>query len=464
MRGVREPWSVLVALVPSLTTHGLAVVVGLLIYVLTTRVRRYRRPPTAAIAWVLGLMALPYLVLPAYLLFGTRKLAHHSVRTRAVAAWPSHWAERLLAGLGVAPAADARATLHQDGAAALAALRATIASATARLDIATFILADDAVGAEVMALVTARARAGVRVRLLIDGMGAFVISRRSLRALRAAGVDVRVFRPPLALGSSPRNLRNHRKLTIADGQRLWAGGRNLAAEYFDERSPDTSWHDLTFDLDGDAAVQASLQFEADWRAAGGAPHAAPPHAAPPYPAPPNCRAQFVPSGPDQPEDTVYALLIEACYRAERRLVAVTPYFVPDQNLETALRVASRRGVQVTLILPARSNHRLADFARSRSLRALADAGAEVLLVPFMVHAKAFVIDDAVGVAGSVNLDLRSLLLNYEFAVAFYSREQIDWLAAWMERLRPRAARFDAAPPGLIRDLAEGLVLAVGFQL
>jgi len=174
--------------------------------------------------------------------------------------------------------------------------------------------------------------------------------------------------------------------------------------------------------------------------------------------------QFVPSGPDQVEDTVHALLVDACYRAERRLFAVTPYFVPDESLETALRLAARRGVQVHLHLPRRSNHPLADFARSRSLRALSAAGAQIHLLPFMLHAKAVVLDETLAISGSVNLDLRSLLLNHEAAVVFYGQEQVRWLSAWIEDLRAQATPFDATPPSLLRDFAEGLLLTLGFQL
>jgi cardiolipin synthase len=447
---------------PSTGAHWLMVAVGLLVYVLNTRIKRERRPPTAAVGWVLGIIALPYLVLPAYLMFGARKLTRVSLFTPRAAAG-DHWAERLLASFALAPAAPARVRLHRDGEQSLIALREVIEGARARLDVSTFILGDDAIGREVIALLSAAARRGVHVRLLLDGVGAVLgRSRRAFRDLRTAGVDARLFRPPLArVVDGPRNLRNHRKLTIADGALLWAGGRNLASEYFSGRDGVPAWVDLSFDLEGPVARAAAAQFEADWLASGGQPQ---------EPATArevehsDGRVQFVPSGPDQIEDTVHALLVDACYRAERRLLAVTPYFLPDQTLETALRLAARRGVHVVIYIPAASNHRLADFARSRALRNLAAAGAEVRLLPRMVHAKAFVVDDVLAVSGSVNLDLRSLLLNHESAVAFYGTEQIQWFAAWIEELGAGATAFDATPPSLVRDFAEGLLLTLAFQL
>jgi cardiolipin synthase A/B len=178
----------------------------------------------------------------------------------------------------------------------------------------------------------------------------------------------------------------------------------------------------------------------------------------------NGRAQFLPSGPDQAEDTVHALLIDACFHARERMLAVTPYFVPDAALEGAMRLAARRGVRIDLVLPAVSNHRLADFARSRVLRRLGRAGVSVHLLPYMIHAKAVVFDESLAISGSVNLDSRSLLLNYECAVVFYGASEIDWLANWVGGLIPDGQPFDGRAPGLWRDIAEGLLLTVAYQL
>lgn len=175
-------------------------------------------------------------------------------------------------------------------------------------------------------------------------------------------------------------------------------------------------------------------------------------------------AQFLPSGPDQTEDTAHALLIDACFRAEHRILAITPYFVPGDGLRDALRLAARRGVQVTIAMPAVSNHRLADFVRARAMRDLARAGVSFRMLPFMAHAKAVVVDDELAMCGSINLDLRSLLLNHEAAVVFYGATEIEWLAEWIETTASAGEPYRARRPGLMRDLAEGLLLTVAFQL
>jgi cardiolipin synthase len=447
---------------PRVTAHSLAIVVSVLTYVLTTRAERERRAPAIAIAWVLGMMAFPYLVLPMYLMFGRRKLPRRTSGWSGRRSYVQHWAEDLIESFGLPPAAPAQVTFHQDGAESHAGLVSILQGANRRLDICTYILGDDSLGREVTDLMMAGAERGVRVRFLIDGVGALQLPRSRLRELGDAGVETAIFSPLLARKTpGPRNLRDHRKLVVADGERLWAGGRNLAAEYFMGDNGIVPWLDLTFELSGPTAASAALQFEADWKAAGGEPAGAIAVSEPP------CTeglSQFLPSGPDQMEDTVHALLIDACFQATHRMLAVTPYFVPDVSLETAMRLAARRGVKIDLCIPAKSNHILADFVRNRSLRALSNAGVSIHLLPWMNHAKAVVFDDGIALCGSCNLDSRSLLLNYESAVVFYDAREIEWLAAWIRALIPSAGAFDNRPPGLWRDICEGLLLTVAYQL
>lgn len=454
----------LIAWLPSVSQHLLFGALAVLVYVLTNRARRQPRAPTTAIAWVMGLALLPYFVLPLFLLFGRRKLRPLGRPRLRGSAAPrfTHWAADLLDGFELAPPSPNRARLHADGRAAREALWETLASARHRLDVCTFIIGRDSFGDAVVERLAERARAGVRVRVLLDGFGALQLPRRHFDRLRAAGGEVAVFRPLLSLrNNGPRNLRNHRKLVIADDHRLWTGGRNLAAEYFEGDASKPAWTDLSFDIEGPVASAAAWQFERDWSAVR---QSAPRTVAPATPMPDGAPMQFLPSGPDQAEDTAHALLIDACYRAEHRILAATPYFIPDDALRDALRRAARRGVAVDIVLPASSNHRLADFARTRAMRDLAEAGVAFHLLPAMSHAKAVVVDEQLALGGSINLDLRSLLLNHEAGVVFYGAAEIAWMAHWIEAQRAQGCAYQPEPASLGRDIAEGLLLAVAFQL
>lgn len=463
------------------TTHGLLVMLGLLIYVGASRARHQRRHPSAAIAWVVLLVLLPYMALPLYLLFGNRKVVRAQA-TRPVplppgtlgpGTSPAMRFEQLALAMALPPAASyQRLGIHADGQQARQSLVDLIGSARQQLDVCTFLLGGDVLGQALAELLMRKAAEGVRVRMLIDGIGVYLGGRPGLRRLSAAGVQVTLFVSPWRSALPGRtNLRNHRKMAIADGERLWCGGRNLAAEYFvgdpNASPPKAPWIDLTFDLLGDLARQAQARFDQDWRFARQAQFSR--HAAiePPTPASTSTDApgaQLIPSGPDQADDTVYTLLISSCFNAQRRILAVTPYFVPDATLLMALTLAARRGIAVDLVLPRHSNHRLADMARHAALRDMSAAGARVWLLDTMIHAKAIVIDDELAMVGSANLDERSLFLNYELMVAFYRADDVDGFARWIEAHRAKASSYRARPPTVAREIGEGLIRWLAFQL
>lgn len=479
---------------PALTPleHVAFVAAGLLTYLVVTRVRRQRRHPYAALAWVMGIAAFPYLGLPLFLVFGTRKVVRPATPRQPAPAGPwaalaPLWATRLLAALGVAGARpQAVVRFESDGEAALAQLQRVIGSARHTLDLCTYVLGDDEVGAAVAAALADRARAGVRVRLLIDSIGSLKSAHSHDAMLKNAGVRTRLFMPALGRPGRGRvNLRNHRKLLIADGAVVWSGGRNLANEYFIGRVGEPPWLDLSFAAEGALAAQAQALFDGDWRIARGARQAlrlgyaerfarqqaleqpsdaADYAAAPSTDATVSSLAQWVPSGPDFHEDVLHALLVSAAFHAEQRLLLATPYYVPDEAVQEALVLAAKRGLQITLLLPRRSNHRLADWARGRAVRELVEAGVDVRLLPAMLHAKAVVVDDVLALCGSANLDSRSLFINYEAMAAFYGRAEIDWLADWINAHAAQAEPASAKPPSWLRDIGEGIVATLAFQL
>lgn len=451
-----------------LSVHGLIVALGLLTYIVTTHSLQQRRSPTAAISWVLTIALVPYVGLPLYLFFGTRKLAPHGrhvlpKKPRPALDSDAAWSRLLAASMGQPPVAGYRDLhIHAEGKHALQSLWELIDGAEHELVLCTFIIGRDTIGRELIARLIRKAKAGVKVRLMLDGVGRVMGGSINLRALRAAGVQValhgRILHMPFR---SHANMRNHRKLVVADGVRLWCGGRNFATEYFGGDGKHEPWQDLSFDLEGPLAAQARELFERDWAFATGSPRVEGTRVARGARVP---FAQVIASGPDQVDDTVHDLLVTACFKARKRIIAVTPYFVPTYALLKALSLAARQGITVDLVLPRSSNHWMADFARHRGLRELATAGARIWLAPYMLHAKTVVIDDSMALAGSVNLDSRSLLLNYELMVAFYAGADVRRFSRFADKHRQQSVRYEAHKAGLLRDLTEGLVLWLAFQL
>jgi cardiolipin synthase len=444
-----------------ITTHGFAAAASVLIYVARTRVRHQRRTPGTAIAWVLALLFVPYVALPLFLLFGSRaaRKVAHLVPEPPDGDWICDYSR----ALGLPPRRSGRATVHFDASESMTSLFATIANAKSTLDVGVFLFAGDRFGCDVAERLAARCREGVHVRVMVDGVGLLLKSRDAVAKMRASGVDVRIFHAPSLLNLSSVDVRNHRKCAIADGTSVWMGGRNLAEEYFADRG-DASWRDLTFDCVGPVVRDVAQQFERDWQ--GAVPRAASAPAQPvdvrPRPADDGA-FRFVATGLDQPDDTLRSLLLSAAFRAKRRYHIATPYFVPDSALLDALRLACVRGVDVRILVPARSNHRLADFVRGRSLRLLAGVGATIRLCPRMNHAKLVIVDDDIAFAGSANFDTRSLLINYEAMMLCTAPEDVERFGEWMTRAVADSGDFAVARVPLWRDIAEGLLLAAAFE-
>jgi cardiolipin synthase len=454
--------------------HGLVVMLGLFIYVTSSHTLHLRRHPSAAIAWVVALALLPYVTLPIYLIFGIRKVKGYQppVRSDELRFLNSHpdalgaRTQQLAATMALPAASTYRQLdIHEDGTQALQALRHMIDGATHTIDLCTFIFTRDVLGNEIAQSLKRRAREGIKVRLLVDGVGAYLGHRAGFASLADAGVQVALFVPPLRSSLRGRtNLRNHRKMVITDSEWLWCGGRNLATEYFEGDATSPPWIDLSFDLQGALALQARQQFDQDWAFANGsAPHEPPPVINRNFPAN-SVLGQLIASGPDQTDDTLYTLLISSFFVSRKRILLVTPYFVPNATLLMSLTLAARRGVTVDLLMPKKSNHRLADLARHRALRELTAAGARVWFSPHMIHAKAVVVDDDLAFAGTANLDERSLFLNYELMVALYEPTDVKRFAQWIARQQGSAVPYQPRPLTFWREIREGLLLWLAFQL
>jgi len=256
------------------------------------------------------------------------------------------------------------------------------------------------------------------------------------------------------------NLRNHRKIAIFDHARAMIGGRNLALEYMGPQPYPKRWVDLGTLIEGPAAVLLNQVFIADWCFAARQPTERLQAEIPDdiVQSRGTGDLQVVASGPDVPGDPLYEGIISMIQEAEKSVWVVTPYFIPDDVLQRSLIVKARAGRDVTLVLPAVSNHPVTDFARRYYTRELRKAGARILLHDRgMMHAKAVIVDDRVGLVGSANFDLRSLFVNFEVGVLIYSRPEILALRAWAENLMAACSEPKPDPNRhLVRGIAEDL--------
>ena len=433
-------------------SHLLSVITALTATLMVVRLLATDRTPQSLVAWILALTFLPLAAIPLYFLIGTRKFPRRAKRgmfatpapaTPAVQGGP---VARVLQELGAPPPRDGHGfELLGDGERAYAGLMALIAGAQRSIELTLFILGDDATGRSVAAALAERAQAGVRVRVILDAVGSAKIARRAARQIHDAGGEVREFMPLIHAPLRGRNnLRCHRKLAVVDGERVFLGGMNVAEEYMGPTPLAGRWRDIAGIVSGPIAADAVAIFESDWAFCGGSSESAGARATSVPAAAGDATVELVPSGPDMAQDTFYNAVLTAIFVAVDRVVIVTPYYVPDDVVQRALVLAARRGVRTQLVMPAQSNHALADFARRSLLRELAGAGVELHFYPRgMVHAKAMVVDDAFAYIGSPNMDMRSFFLNYEDALCIYSAPHIAMVRAWVDAL---LAECTTVPP------------------
>lgn len=447
---------------PPLATLGF-----LLALVLLAHLLKQQRSPVSTMAWLLIIILVPFVGVPFYLMFGGRKMRKLASKKERVYPAPTSTpigtlggtAERILQSYGVPPAtAGNRVALVPTGDEAYHKLLEIIDAAKRSIHITTYILGTDSVGRSIVDRLAARAAQGIEVRLLLDSYGSWRVRRKYLAKLYDAGARVAFFMPILHVPFRGRaNLRNHRKIVVVDGAVGLVGGMNLAEPYMGPQPDPRRWRDLSLVVEGPAAYDLDELFCSDWKFTTGEDMKP---AERPEPAPPPANdtpVQVVASGPDVDGDPLYDSLISMVFAAKERIWIVTPYFIPDEALARAIELASRRGVDVRLVVPQHSNHLMADLARVSYLRQVHDAGGNVLLfTPVMVHAKVLLIDNDLSVIGSANMDIRSLFLNYEVALFLYARHQVAASALWIEGLMSQC-KPGLPPRGRFLELAEGVV-------
>jgi cardiolipin synthase len=415
--------------------------------------------PYAALAWILAMFAMPVVGLFFWWAFGRKHLARKRRRRRKASAhvWKSLAEVRQDAGAApregfvgllplklpkeeaswvFPPTAGNHVRLLNDGDEFFPALETAIREARDHIHVLFYIWNDDATGRRFRDLLAESARAGVHVRLLCDAFGGPSVGGAMMDPLRDAGGKVALFLPPKFFTRSPAlNFRNHRKIVIADGQVGLVGGLNVGDEYTH------NWRDLAVAIRGPAVDQLQEVFVDDWYFASGEDitnkryfgkwredeetirheHAVENSDAA------NEVSEHVDQGDAELSPTAMAgdaacavvasghdALFISLTHARKRIYITTPYFIPDPAILTALRTAVYLGVDVRILLPAKTDAPLVRLAARSYYSALLHAGVRLYeYQPSILHAKSLVIDDNLSVVGSANMDLRSFRLNFE---------------------------------------------------
>jgi cardiolipin synthase len=435
-----------------------------------------RRSAAATLAWLLVLAFLPVVGLIVYRLIGPLRLERKRLRRRvgrvvveeatgAMARIRELADEDLQValvpmGLGEWPPLHASAVeLHHDGDSAYASLLSAIEEARHHVHLEYYIWEPDQIGTRLRDLLVAKAKAGVKVRMLIDATGSADLKRRFCKPLLEAGVELARFNPVSLRFLRPRRIdfRTHRKIVVCDGKIGFTGGMNITDVHSAALCP-TYWRDTHVRLEGAAVWPLQRIFIEDWHFATEAP---PPTGAELFPLPGGARShivQIVASGPDHDQMSIHRTFFTAITRATSRIWLTTPYFVPDEATMAALCTAALRRLDVRLIIPERGDSRLVDLAARSYVPELLACGVKVYeYLPRFIHSKTFVIDDDLAIVGTANIDNRSFRLNFEIVAVLYDRGAAAEMARAFEEDLAGCRRIetkDLAGKSLPRRLGE----------
>jgi cardiolipin synthase len=430
----------------------------------------YKRDTRAVIAWV-GLAWLsPFIGALSYYVFGINRIQRRAVSLSIRKAWreagkleltdietaqkevllahPQAGSmillSRHLSTRVIQPGNTIRPLINGDT--AFPAMLEAIRGAKKSISLLSYIFDNDAIGKQfVQALAEARER-GVDIRVLVDGVGVrYGPWPNILKPLRKAGIKAALFLPtrvPRLRGTA--NLRNHRKILVVDGSCGFTGGTNIRANHcldLDLKHPAQCLH---FSLEGPVIVHLQQTFAVDWAFATGESLQGE-HWFPSFERRGDSWARGISHGPDEDFERLGDLMIGALSMAKTSVQIVTPYFLPPPTLQQLLAVTAMRGVKVDILIPAKSNIPIMDWATIAELSPLLAKGCNIYLTaaPFD-HTKLMVVDDAWSLIGSTNWDSRSLRLNFEFNVECYDRDLAAQLRAIVTDKLKTARKLSAA--------------------
>ena len=435
------------------------------------------RTAQGAIAWAVSLNTFPYVAVPAYWVFGRRKFEGYVERFQKHDAQLRQFLHELQSSLAPyeiareerVPDSEALKPLARspllgrndvelliDGKATFDSIIEGIGRARHSVLVEFYIVRDDGLGRRLQQAMMAKAREGVQVLFLYDGIGSHGLTRAYRDQLQDAGVEVSPFKTTQGSGNRFQlNFRNHRKIVVVDGAETWIGGHNVGDDYLGLHPETAPWRDTHVHIVGPAALLAQLTFAGDWY---WATKKLVSLSWEPQPAETgNVAALVLASGPADRLETAQLFFVHALNAARDRIWIATPYFVPDEAVLTALQLATLRGVDVRVILPKKPDSYLVWLASFWYIEELADD--DVRFYHYeegFMHQKVMLVDDYWSAVGTANFDNRSFRLNFEVTAVMANRPFAKEMEAMLEADMERSVPFDPSrlkKMGFFRRLA-----------
>jgi cardiolipin synthase len=437
-----------------LAAEWLTILHVLLAAAVTFHVLLYKRDVRSAAGWM-GLAWLsPVIGSVLYALFGINRVQRKAARIlRRRRALHQHVYEEgaargdYLAPLQIAVGRITRrptqagnaVKLLRNGDEAYPAMLAAIGAAKTSIALSSYIFENDAAGAQfIAALVTAQARE-VEIRVILDGIGSGYIRAPAFARLRREGINVaRFMHSFVPWHMAFLNLRSHKKILVVDGRVAFLGGINISSGNLLKEKPRHPIRDEHFEVKGPVVAQIMEAFAADWIFTTGEELRGNIWFPPLTPAG-GADARIITSGPDQDIDKIEFMFLQAIGCARQSIKVVTPYFLPEDRLITALSLAAMRGVAVEVVVPADSDHAFIDWATRAHVEPFLQAGGHIWRAPKpFEHSKLFTIDGNWSLVGSANWDVRSMRLNFEINIEIYDSTFAREIEAEVERKKGRA--------------------------
>jgi len=291
-----------------------------------------------------------------------------------------------------------------------------------------FIIRNDQIGRQIQQVLREKAKQGIEVRLMVDGLGSHELKFGYLDELKQAGVHVQIFSPlRKSLLRKQVNYRNHRKIIVIDGLTGFLGGINIGDEYLGRSSKFGFWRDTHMRIRGDAVFFLQHTFLNDWQSVNGD-QIATRQLYPPHGCVGQAKIQLIPSGPDTDSDAIHEFYFSAFNASHHSISIISPYFIPDRSLLMALKTAALSGVEVKIIIPEIEDHFLVKWAAYSYMEELMLAGVRFFTyMKGFIHAKIVIIDRTLASVGTANMDMRSLFDNFELNAAIFDEKTINRL-------------------------------------